>query len=44
MFWVVNRSLGLSDAKEQLRGYSIVTTLAWAAGFITIVILNMIFG
>jgi transporter, gluconate:H+ symporter family len=43
MFWVVNRSLGLSDAKEQLRGYSIVTTLAWAAGFITIVILNMIF-
>ncbi len=44
MFWVVNRSLGLSDAKEQLRGYSIVTTLAWAAGFITIVILNMVFG
>lgn len=44
MFWVVNRSLGLSDAKEQLRGYSIVTSLAWAAGFITIVILNMIFG
>ena len=44
MFWVVNRSLGLSDAKEQLRGYSIVTSIAWAVGFITIVILNMLFG
>ena len=44
MFWVVNRSLGLSDAKEQLRGYSVVTTIAWAVGFITIVILNMFFG
>ncbi len=44
MFWVVNRSLGLSDAKEQLKGYSVVTTLAWAIGFISIVILNAIFG
>lgn len=44
MFWVVNRSLGLSDAKEQLKGYTAVTTIAWAVGFITIVILNAFFG
>lgn len=44
MFWVVNRSLGLREAKEQLRGYSVITTIAWAVGFITIVILNMFFG
>lgn len=44
MFWVVNRSLGLSNAKEQLKGYSIITTIAWAIGFVTIVILNLIFS
>ena len=44
MFWVVNRSLGLSDAKEQLKGYTVITTIAWAVGFITIVILNAFFG
>ncbi|MDU4025175.1 MAG: hypothetical protein E7H32_00655 [Anaerococcus sp.] len=44
MFWVVNRSLGLSDAKEQLKGYTVITTIAWAVGFITIVILNVFFG
>ena len=43
MFWVVNRSLGLSDAKEQLKGYTVITTIAWAVGFITIVILNVFF-
>ena len=43
-FWVVNRSLGLTEAKEQIGGYSVVSTIAWAVGFISIVILNLIFG
>ena len=43
-FWVVNRSLGLTEAKEQIGGYSVVSTIAWAVGFISIVILNFIFG
>lgn len=43
-FWVVNRSIGLSEAKEQIKGYSIVSTIAWAVGFMEILILNMIFG
>ncbi|NVF12252.1 GntP family permease [Anaerococcus sp. AGMB00486] len=43
-FWVVNRSLGLTDAKEQIKGYSIISTIAWAVGFVTIVLLNLIFG
>ena len=43
-FWVVNRSLGLTEAKEQIGGYSIVSTIAWAVGFLSIVLLNFIFG
>ena len=43
-FWVVNRSLGLTKAKEQIKGYSIISTIAWAVGFVSIVILNLLFG
>ena len=42
--WVVNRSLGLTTAKEQIKGYSIISTIAWAVGFVSIVILNLLFG
>lgn len=43
-FWVVNRILGIEDAKEQISGYSIISTIAWAVGFITLLIVNAIFG
>jgi len=43
-FHVVNRSIGITDSKEQLKFWSGATTAAWAAGFITILILNAIFG
>ena len=43
-FHVVNRSIGITDAKEQLKFWSGTTTVAWAAGFITILILNLILG
>lgn len=43
-FWVVNRTIGIEDAKEQIRGYSIISTIAWAVGFIALLIINAIFG
>jgi GntP family gluconate:H+ symporter len=43
-FWVVNRSIGITEGKEQLRLYSVASTIAWAIGFIVLVIVNGIFG
>lgn len=40
-FWVVNRTLGVTEVKEQLRGYSIASTIVWAVGFVELMILNM---
>lgn len=40
-FWVVNRTLGVTDVKEQLKGYSTASTIVWAVGFIELLILNM---
>lgn len=43
-FWVVNRTLGIKNAKEQIRIYSIASTIAWATGIIALIILNILFG
>lgn len=43
-FHVVTRTMGLQDAKEQIRVWSITSTIAWAVGFVMILILNFIFG
>ncbi len=43
-FWVVNRTIGIEEAKEQIKGYSIISTIAWATGFVTLLIINSIFG
>lgn len=43
-FWVVNRTMGISDAKEQIRIWSIPTTIAWAIGFVVLLIINGFFG
>lgn len=40
-FWVVNRTLGLSEVKEQIMAYSITSTIAWAVGFIEVLILSI---
>lgn len=40
-FWVVNRTLGVTEVNEQLRGYSIASTIVWAVGFVELMILNM---
>ena len=40
-FWVVNRSLGVSEAKDQLRIWSVTSTVAWAVGVVEVLILNI---
>ena len=39
-FWVVNRTLGVSEAKEQLRVWSITSTIAWAVGVVEVIALS----
>lgn len=43
-FWVVTRMLGIKEAKEQMRVWSFTTTIAWATGLVTLLILNAFFG
>lgn len=40
-FWVVNRTLGVTEVKEQIRVYSIASTIVWAVGFVELIILNV---
>jgi gluconate:H+ symporter, GntP family len=40
-FWVVNRTLGVTEAKEQIRVYSIASTIVWAVGLVELLILSM---
>ena len=42
-FWVVNRTLGVSEAKDQIRIWSFTSTLAWAVGVVEVIILSFIF-
>lgn len=39
-FWVVNRTLGVSEAKDQIRIWSFTSTIAWAVGVVEILILS----
>ncbi|WP_088188449.1 gluconate:H+ symporter [Desulfosporosinus sp. FKA] len=43
-YWVVNRMLGIQDAKEQIRIWSVTTTIFWAVGLVELLIINAIFG
>lgn len=40
-YWVVNRLSGITETKEQVRVWSITTTIAWATGLVELLILNM---
>ena len=40
-FWVINRTLGVEDIKEQIRHWSINTTIGWAIGLITLLIFDI---
>ena len=41
-FWVVNRTLGVSEAKDQLRIWSFSSTIAWAVGVVEVLALSYI--
>ncbi len=40
-FWVVNRTLGVNEAKDQLRIWSITSTVAWAVGVVEVLLLDL---
>ena len=40
-FWVVNRTLGVSEAKDQLKVWSVKSTIAWAVGVVEVLVLNI---
>ena len=40
-FWVVNRTLGVSEAKDQLKIWSVTSTIAWAVGVVEVLILGI---
>lgn len=40
-FWVVNRTLGVREAKEQLTVWSVTSTIAWAVGVVEVLVLNI---
>lgn len=39
-FWVVNRTLGVSEAKDQLQVWSVTSTIAWAIGVVEVLVLS----
>lgn len=40
-YWVVNRLSGITETKEQVRVWSVTTTIAWAVGLVELLILNI---
>lgn len=40
-YWVVNRLSGITETKEQIRVWSITTTIAWAVGLVELLVLNI---
>ena len=41
-FWVVNRLLGIENAKEQIRVWSFTSTICWAVGFVMLMLLSLV--
>ena len=39
-FWVVNRTMGVSEAKDQLQIWSVTSTIAWAVGVVEVIVLS----
>ena len=40
-FWVVNRTLGVREAKDQLMIWSVTSTIAWAIGVVEVIALSI---
>ena len=43
-FWVTNRLMGITETKEQVSTWSFTSTIAWAVGFVELMILHFVFG
>ncbi|WP_226898547.1 GntP family permease [Mangrovicoccus algicola] len=43
-FWVINRMLGVKNAKHQMLLWSVPTTMAWATALVMLLICNALFG
>lgn len=43
-FWVVNRMLGVTNAKHQLLTWSVPTTIGWFTSLLTLLVFNAILG
>ena len=39
-FWVVNNLMGITETKEQIEVWSITSTIAWAVGFVMLIVLS----
>lgn len=39
-FWVVNRTLGVQEAKDQLTIWSVTSTIAWGVGVVEVIVLS----
>ena len=39
-FWVVNNLMGITETKEQIEVWSITSTIAWAVGFVMLLVLS----
>ncbi len=42
-FWVVNRTLGIKTTSEQIRAWSVTSTVGWATGVVLLVVGSFIF-
>ena len=42
-FWVVNRIMGISETKEQIRVWSFTTTIIWALSFVILMIFYAVY-
>jgi GntP family gluconate:H+ symporter len=40
-FWVVNRTLGVSEVKDQFKTWSYTSTIAWAIGVVEVLVLSI---
>ena len=40
-FWVVNNLMGIKDTKEQIRNWSVTSTIAWGVGLVELLILSI---
>lgn len=42
-FWVINRTLGITDVKTQILTWSVPSTLGWLTGLVTLLVVNGLF-